>query len=147
MLTHARTFGASRVNILAKITWPARAKRIWFRNVENHIIHSKSATSCGKGSCIINAWQPLSLDMLHQWIKLQNTMGYIKGLYTSDLPSSCQSNAILVSHFPWRPFGLHSLNEEENTQDVHQVHNIAFRLRSPAAALFLGSVWTDVIIL
>lgn len=50
--SHPRTFGATRVNILAKITWPASAKRIWLRNVENHIAHSKSATSCSNGKCI-----------------------------------------------------------------------------------------------
>lgn len=54
--THARTFGAMRLNILAKITWPVRAKRIWLRNVENHITHSKSATSCSKRRCICDTW-------------------------------------------------------------------------------------------
>lgn len=50
--SHPRTFGATRENILAKITWPTRAKRIWLRNVVNHITHSKSAASYSKEKCI-----------------------------------------------------------------------------------------------
>lgn len=63
-----RTFGAITVNIFAKITWPVSAKRIWLRNVENHITHSKSATSCGKGRHVLkNTWHELEQNSRHKW--------------------------------------------------------------------------------
>lgn len=115
--THAHTFGAKRVKILAKITWPVRAKRIWLRNVENHITHSKSATSCSRrGKLLAQDNQRSLFTSRSSKFKYRTLLGQVSCGRNS--PFSCQNNAILASHCLWRSFCLCSLNIKEDIQDI-----------------------------